>query len=243
MRVGVVCEGPTDVHAVVCFLEASLANIGISSDFVMLQPEMDRTSPVDGGWNVVLKWLERNPPNSRVKAYFSGGLFDNGLSANQCDVIVFQMDTDILSHSPFQNWIKNNLGHVVVEPRDPIDRGNEIRSIIGIVGGFSELSPVDRHRHIAAPSVESTEAWCIAAFRDQSYDPERLREMDLCREFMAALHQSEARAIQHFSQINKSPNRRLRFCRKQAVGFARLERQCHHYREVTHLSSLHSSLS
>ena len=28
MRIGVVCEGPTDFHAIVCFLHASLSHRG-----------------------------------------------------------------------------------------------------------------------------------------------------------------------------------------------------------------------
>ena len=38
MRIGIVCEGLTDVHAIVSFLGASLANRGFDPVFVTLQP-------------------------------------------------------------------------------------------------------------------------------------------------------------------------------------------------------------
>ena len=44
---------------------------------------------------MVLKWFEQSPPDTRIKTYFDGGLFGNGLSAMQCDVMLFQMDADL----------------------------------------------------------------------------------------------------------------------------------------------------
>lgn len=232
MRIGVVCEGPTDVHAIVSFLGASLAYRGFNPVFVTLRPESDRTKPTDGGWHAVLHWLRRNPPESRVAAYLRGGLFDDGLSAKRCDLLVFQLDSDILSDRGFRNWTRSNLGYVVVDPAAPIRRGDEIRSIVRIAGDFEQLSPNDLERHVPAPAVESTETWCVAAFRTLADDPERLRGQNLCHEFMAALHRSEGRTVQPFTRINKSPRRRGSFCKKHATGFQRLEMQCGHYREL-----------
>ncbi len=42
-----------------------------------------------------------------------------------------------------------------------------------------------------APAVESTETWCIAAFRRMSSNPELWRGQELCQKFMTVLHQSE----------------------------------------------------
>ena len=232
MRIGVICEGPTDVHAIVNFLGASLTDRGVDPVFVTIQPESDRTKAMDGGWHAVLRWLIGNPPESRVPSYLRDGLFDDGLSAKRCDVLVVQMDADILSHGPFQNWIRRNLRYDVVDSADPIQRGNEIRSIIEIAGSFENLSQSDSERHVPAPAVESTETWCVAAFRTLAGDPERLRGQHLCQEFMTALHRSEGRAVQSFTQINKTPSRRLWFCRKHSSGFRHLEAQCHHYREL-----------
>ena len=232
MRVGVVYEGPTDWHAIVCFLKASLNDRGIKPTFVDIHPERDKTNPTDGGWGAVFNWLIRNPPKSRIPRYFNGGLFADDLSAKQCDVMLFQMDADILSDCIFQEWAKKNLGYEVVDSEDPIQRGSEIRSIVEIAGDFVELTIRDSQRHIPAPAVESTETWCVAAFRVLPGDPEVLRGHDLCLEFMTALHRSENRHIQRFARIDKQPDRRRRYCETHSAGFERLEAQCLHYRDL-----------
>ena len=231
MRIGIVCEGETDAHAMECFLEASLRSRGLEASFVTLQPRMDRTSP-SGGWGMLLKWFEQNPPDTRIRTYFDGGLFDNGLSAKQCDVVTFQMDADVLSDEAFRRHMKRRFGRDIGDPDDPIERGQAIRDIIETAGAFDRLSERDLGRHVVAPSVESTETWCVAAFRHLEFDPELLRGQELCDAFMEALHQSEGRRMQQFVRIDKSPERRCHFCRKHSVGFERLERQCRHYRDL-----------
>lgn len=232
MRIGVVCEGPTDAHAIVCFLQASLTHRGITPDFIPLQPDMDNTRPLDGGWGAVFLWLEKNPPRSRTKAYFHGGLFDNDLSAKRCDVMIFQLDTDILSDVGFQNWTKENYGYSVADLPNPVERGKEVTKIIELAGEFATLTIADLRRHIPAPSVESTETWCVAAFRQLSVDPETLSGNSICREFMTALHRFENRPIEDFVRIDKNPGRRLPYCENHSGGYARLENQCYHYRNL-----------
>ena len=230
VRIGIVCEGPTDVHAIENFLGASLKDRGIKLKFVYIQPEKDKTRP--GGWSAVLNWLQNNPPKFRTSNYLSGGLFDGDLSAKSCDVLLFQMDTDIIADHSFQNWTRNNLGYQVTSSPSPIQRGNEIRMIIEKAGNFNQLSQDESKRHITAPAVESTEAWCVAVYGRFSGNPERLKGPDLCDEFMTALHLSEGRPVHRFTQPNKSPARRRQFCEKNAGGFRRVETQCHHYREL-----------
>ena len=232
MRIGVVCEGPTDAHAIVCFLQASLTERGITPDFILIQPDTDNTRPVHGGWSAVFLWLEKNPPRSRTRAYFHGGPFGDDLSAKRCDVMVFQLDSDVLSDLGFQNWVKEHYDHLVKDLRDPIERGKEITEIIERAGEFGTLTIADLKRHIPAPSVESTETWCVAAFQHHSVDPETLRGIGLCREFMTALHRFENRPAQDFAHIDKSPDRRLPFCESLSGGFVRLENQCYHYRNL-----------
>ena len=214
MRIGVVCEGQTDQTAITNFLKASLTGRDITPVFVPIQPENDRTKPPDGGWHAMLNWLLKNPPKSRIATYLGGGLFDDGLSAKRCDVLVFQIDSDILSERGFQNWTRKTLGHDVTDSTDPTQRGKEVRSIIEIAGNFEELSDDESKRHIPAPAVESTEAWCVAVYGSFSGDPERLKGLALCREFMTALHRSENRDIQSFTKINKSPDRRRNLLRE-----------------------------
>lgn len=232
LRVGVVCEGATDGPAIASFLGASLAARGIVLTFEKIQPDPDGTNPTDGGWFAVLNWLLENSPKSRLENYLAGGLFGNGLSKKRCDVLVFQMDSDILSERGFQNWTRDTLGYGVMDSHDPIRRGSEIRSIIGIAGKFEKLSGEESKRHIPAPSVESTEAWCVAAYGRFAGDPEQLNGLNLCQEFMTALHLSEDRRLQPFRQIDKNPDRRRRYCERHADGFWRVETQCRHYREL-----------
>lgn len=231
MRIGIVCEGATDVHAIECFLKASLRSRGLDARFVRLQPRMDRTSP-RGGWTMMFKWFEKNPPDTRIRTYFDGGLFDHGLSAMQCDVMLFQMDVDILSDEAFRNHIRRQFVQDVGDPDDPVERGQAVRGIIEMAGDFGRLSERDLSRHIVAPSVESTETWCVAVFRNLESDPELLRGQDLCNAFMTVLHQSEGRRMQPFANVDKSPERRYRFCDRHSGGFERLERQCFHYRAL-----------
>lgn len=199
--------------------------------FVSIQPEMDRTNP-SGGWLSVLRWLRGNPPKSRIPTYLHEGLFDDGLSAKRCDVLVFQMDADILSHESFQNWARKSLRYDVADSADPTQRGSEIRSIIETAGDFGSLSRRDSERHVTAPAVESTETWCIASFRTRRRNPEHLTGQELCHEFMTALLESEGRPVQSFTQIDKSPSRRRRFCERHSGGFQRVEKQCRHYRAL-----------
>ena len=243
MRIGVVCEGPTDAHAIVCFLHASLTRRGITPDFIPIQPDTDNTRPPDGGWGAVLLWLKKNPPRSRTRTYFRGDLFDNDLSAKRCDVMVLQLDTDILSDLGFQNWTKEHCDYSVENLLDPVERGKEITAIIKRAGKFSMLSLADMRRHVPAPSVESTETWCIAAFRQLTLNPELLRGSELCQKFMTALHRFENRPIQNFVHIDKNPDRRRRYCENHSGGFSRLENQCYHYSNlVDTLVSINSIL-
>ena len=230
VRIGIVCEGPTDVHAIENFLGASLKDRGIKLKFVYIQPEKDKTRP--GGWSSVLNWLRNNPPKFRTNNYLSGGLFDGDLSAKSCDMLLFQMDADIIADRSFQNWTRDNLGYQVTNSPGPIQRGNEIRMIIENAGDFNQLSQDESKRHIPAPAVESTEAWCVAVYGRFSGDPEQLKGPDLCEEFMRALHLSEDRVLQPFRHIDKNPDRRRRYCERHADEFRRVETQCHHYREL-----------
>ena len=238
MRIGIVCEGPTDMHAIRCFVEASLTDRGIAPVFVHLQPEIDKTRPLDGGWGAVLNWLKDNPPASRTRAYFGKGMFRDGLSAKQCDVVIIQMDTDVLSDSSFQNWMMRHYRYRVEDSTEPVRRGSEARSALRLVGRFSELNSDDLKRHICAPAVESTEAWCIAVRKQLYFDPERLRGWYLLPEFMTLLHDSERRRIQPFAKLDKKPDRRLRYCIHNSCGFRALEDQCFQYRVL--VSSLQS---
>ena len=73
-----------------------------------------------------------------------------------------------------------------------------------------------------------------ASQRSDSFlsDPETLSGVELCREFMTALHRFENRPIEDFVHIDKNPDRRLPYCENHSSGFSRLENQCYHYRNL-----------
>lgn len=225
MRIGIICEGPTDEPAITNFLKASLTYRDITPEFVLIQPDNDRTKPSDGGWHAVLNWLLNNPPKSRIATYLSGGLFDDGLSAKRCDVLVFQMDSDILSKCDFQNWTRNTLGYGVTDSSDPIQRGKEVRSIIGIAGKFETLSDDESKRHIPAPAVESTEAWCVAvygSFFRRSRAAERARPVSGVHDGVARIRKPRPPTVHENQQIAGQTTYLLReACRRiSAFGVA-----------------------
>ena len=233
IRVGVICEGPTDAVAIRYFVHESLRHRGIEAEFVNVQPEPDRTS--DGGWGNVLLWLENNPPKSRLSAYLGIGLFDGDRSAKTCDVLIFHIDSDILDDFAFATYMQRRFSFAVPQPiDDPISRGAVARSVLKLAGDFDSLAAVDREHHIEAPAVESTEAWCVAAFAHLGKDPERLRNEELRDAFMTVLHRSEQRPVpEYHANVDKHVGRRRGFCRRHATtGFSRLENQCHHYRQI-----------
>ena len=53
MRVGVVCEGPTDFFAIESFFGHALENDQIDAEFVRVQTKSDNTNS-EGGWGNVL---------------------------------------------------------------------------------------------------------------------------------------------------------------------------------------------
>ena len=48
MRVGVVCEGPTDFFAIESFFGHALKNDQIDAEFERIQPTLDNTNPEGG---------------------------------------------------------------------------------------------------------------------------------------------------------------------------------------------------
>lgn len=230
MRVGIACEGPTDALAIEHFVRESMLARGTSVEFVRLRPESDQTQ---GGWSNMLLWLQDNPPQSRVSAYF-GGLFQDDMGAKQCDAIVLQLDADILAFGDVRESLKARFGVAAEDSPSPQVRGQQISHVIKVVGKFHELAMADLERHVAAPAVEATETWCVGVFRrSQADDLENVRGSALRQEFMSALHRSEGRQdAGPYSQTDKSMNRRQRFCKRHAAGYARLEDQCPHYRSL-----------
>ena len=227
MRIGVICEGPTDFPAIQSFFKHSLSQQGIQAEFVPLQPLGDNTQ---GGWTQVLYWLDRNPPAIRIQDYFKGELFDE---EPQLDCLLIHMDSDILDDDSFKVHVKNKYQYAVKNLRSADDRGDEIRAIINRAAQFSEMPEAIEQRHVLAPAVESTEAWCVAAFTRRKKDFEALSGPQLADAFMQALERSESRKPeQSYTNIDKSISRRERFCEAYAEHSGRVIRGCPQFEKI-----------
>lgn len=237
--IGVVCEGQTDYHAIRHFIPAALAAQGVATKIIPLQPDMGRTMP-DAGWPHLEAWLRNNPPRQRVDEFLGGGPFDFGMSAKTCDVILIQMDSDILDEASFRTFMEREYLFIVPNDHDPEDRGARVTEILELWSRIGELTQVDKNRHVFAPAVESSEAWCAAAYHTNLPDIERLRGPALAQAFMSALEESEGRTVGIYANVDKNVERRERFCKEyEAAGAGPVMRGCQHFeRTVSQLQFL-----
>jgi hypothetical protein len=232
MNIGVVCEGATDYPAIEHFFRHALKERNVNATIVALFPEMDNTRP-DGGWGNVLLWLNKNPPNTRIRRYFGNGLFRGGLGSDRLDAIIIHLDTDILPNDSFRSFVKKNYDYQVTHADTPQDKAFQIKKLINVAAKIDHMTIADQARHIAAPAVESTEAWCVAAFTSSSQNFEEITGDQLINSFMDALERSERGVSQgHYVSINKDKRRRKRFCIKHADGSARIVSGCHEFAET-----------
>lgn len=232
LKIGIVCEGQTDYHAIDNFIPAALAAQGVVAEIVSIQPDMGRTMP-DAGWPHLEAWLRNNPPRQRV-VEFLGGAFGSGMSANTCDVILIQMDSDILDEKGFRTFMQREYLFTVPDDHEPEDRGARVAEILELWSRIGELTEVDRGRHVFAPAVESTEAWCVAAFDAKHGAPEMLRGQDLIDATMTAFDIADSQPVKaDYSHIDKGVVRRERFCRQHGpAGHGRIMERCPHFARV-----------
>lgn len=228
MKVGVICEGPTDFVAIENFFGMALAQSEITASFKPIQPQMDNTSP-DAGWGNVLLWLNKNPPSARISKLFGGGLFGGELGAEPLDCLLIQLDTDALEEPGFQAYVKKTYDYSVQLAATPTDRAQEVRNILELACG-DDMTEADKRRHVPAPAVESTETWCVAAFSAQPQDFEIISAQALTDRFMHALETTEGRVpTLPYAGIDKSIKRRQRFCKAIAGGAPRVSAGCPHF--------------
>jgi len=225
IRVGVVCEGPTDYFAIEAFFQNALEALGVASEFLPIQPEMDNTSP-EGGWGNVLLWLKNNPPASRIAKLFGGGLFGGDLGYEALDCLLVHLDTDVLENGSFQGFVRGEYGHVVASPQVPSARATEIIDILRLAWNENEMNDVDVERHVP----EATEAWCVAAFSAQAQNFEAVSGQLLIDGFMSALETTEGRQPSPpYSEADKNIKRRKRFCEAHRSSSARVADGCEHF--------------
>lgn len=228
MRVGIVCEGPTDFFAIRHFIGSALSAEGIGCEIIGVQPAMDNTRPV-GGWVNVLSWLENNTPEVRALTYFGSGLFVT--SPRSCDALLFQMDSDILECELFKKYVSEKFGYDVSAPTGAHDRAEEIRNILKIAARFPDMTEADANKHVLSPAVESTENWCVAAFTMPTKDFETLSGQALIDAFMSALQRFEGDVPNPpYAKIDKSKKRREKFCSAHSGFHARVADGCPQFR-------------
>lgn len=226
MRLGVICEGPSDYPAMVHFVGAALKNQGIDAVFQSLSPNMDKTRP-EGGWGSVLTWLNNNPPVTRIQRYFGGGLFGGELQQELLDAIIIQLDTDIIVNSSFTDFVRSQYGLNIKDHVDPELRAREIVQVITKAANLDILTDADARRHVPFAAVESTETWCIAAFNPQKSGSELLKGLSLTNAFMTALEKSESKSPKlSYQNIDKTYKRREIFCKKHASNVQRILDDC-----------------
>ncbi|WP_428513744.1 hypothetical protein [Roseovarius sp.] len=232
MRLGVVCEGPTDFHAIECFFGYTLQAAGKEVEFIALQPKMDNSAP-EGGWGNVLLWLKNNPPSSRLQQFFKGGLFGGEFSLEPLDGILLQLDSDILGEPSFSAYMQKEYDYVVSVPTLADERADEVRSVLSTAAKLSEVTKADQSRHILTAAVESTEAWCVAAFKRPPQDFELLAGQDLIDCFMCALATSEGNVPDPpYAKVDKQSKRRRQFCESHAGSSERIVETCAQFRKA-----------
>lgn len=222
MKIGVVCEGPTDFVAIESFMGYALEKRGVSAQFKSLFPKHDRTRP-EGGWSSLLLWLNNNPPDLRVQRYFRGGLFAGALASDVLDAVLVQIDADVLDDAGFRRFVMERYGYQVSQPDSSRLRARELETVLRLAAQFASMTEDDVRRHVCAVAVEATESWCVAAFHPQHIAVEELRGTHLTNSFMTVLERSEGRNPQpQYASIDKNTDRRTAYCNRHRTGGVRV---------------------
>ena len=229
-RIGLVCEGATDRAAIEFYVRQSLVSRGYSDvTFLEIPAHRDKTTTPIHGFAMVLAWLDQ--PSGERDRYLMDVFA--GDSVQKCDAILIHLDADNLSQPQFKEHVYKWYDTSVKSPQQAQDRGHEIIRLISHVGKLASSRGSASERYVVAAAVESTETWCLSAFRVVPVNPEILSGGSLCQEFMEALLTYEGRPTDGvFRKISKDVRRRTRFCRDTAQNANRIESQCYHYSQL-----------
>lgn len=210
MRVGIVCEGQTDYITMKSFLSAELTNKGKTIEFDLIQPALDNTLP--GGWSQVAYWLEQNPLANRNAVYLKGqAVFSLEEDDRKFDVLIFQIDTDIIGETGFENFISQR-GIDPVRPISPVDRSKFIQEIINKLAGHASLSVALTAKEVPIALVESCETWIVAAASSVE-GAETLTTDELRNSFGAVVAQETGHPVMpEYQTTNKKVKTRVKIC-------------------------------
>lgn len=219
MKIGVVCEGMTDYHAINYYITAALSKIGVFAEFVALQPAADNTS--GGGWSNALTWLIENPSGIRSQL-FGSGLFANSKKLSELDFILIHLDTDILTDTSFSNYL-NSRNFQLGSTYSLDEKATEISKVIEHFAGIADDLTGFVDRYITAPIAESSEAWCVAVDAEFAGDAESLSGQLLIDAFGAAFARFNGTLPKaNYSSINKRVKSRENYCKATAANVDRL---------------------
>lgn len=163
IRVGVVCEGPSDFAIIEWSLKQALGRQGHTSEFHPIHPIRDKTSGVfdDGGWHQVYRWCVRNDRTARQR-FFGQGLFDDD-DAIAVDVLLVHIDGDVhvilASGDLWKKVTSVDPAGYENSPSGTLQFGHDL-IVDWLFGG-------DANRDVAlpTPTVLESEAWLLAGLR------------------------------------------------------------------------------
>jgi len=179
LEIGLVVEGPTDVHVIQAGLEHLL-----DTPFVLrtLQPEVP-PGEFGGGWGGVLRWCRQ------VAAVGKTSLDDNP-SLLSLDLIVIHVDADVAG-ATYQD-----VGTRPLESDLPCEQpcppaGDTTKDLRKVVEGW--LTPLTKGtKGILCIPSKCTEAWVAAALYGRE-DPNVLDNLECNMQIVAYLHNKPAR--------------------------------------------------
>lgn len=230
-KFGVICEGPTDYHAIVNYFGNCLQTAGQPVSFVDLLPEMDKSRP-PGGYSLVKNWLQEITAKQRYDRYISKGLFAGGLSKT-CDALLIHLDTDICGSPKFQSECVAGIGVDVDSLAAASGPAFAIESVCKNWAGWHAATPGEMFVHVFCPAVDNTETWCTAAFRNWPKNPEEFTKQELTDNFMSSLAIQEGRvATRPYAKLSKDVGRRKRYCEATKNRSGRIADQCTYYQQA-----------
>lgn len=212
MRIGVVCEGPTDFVVMRSFFAKDLRKDFGPIDFQIIQPALDNTLP--GGWSQVLYWLENNPPENRSSLYLKGqSLFLRENEDVKFDALIFQIDTDIIGEEGFEKFCRDR-GLTASKPVEPDRRADLIRGILVSISSRSSIGEAIGASEVPIAIVEACETWVVAAgisdCNAEAMTAEETRN-NFGKVFARLSGQKERKS---YKNINKNVKSRKRICSK-----------------------------
>ncbi|WP_321342237.1 hypothetical protein [Breoghania sp.] len=234
MKVGVICEGPTDFIVMKSFFTKDLSEHFQEIEFFLIQPALDNTLP--GGWSQVLYWLENNPPENRTALYRRGqSLFLNEEDDKKFDALLFQMDTDIIGENGFEKFCSDR-GLAPQNPCAPKERANFIRGVLISLAAYETIDDAISSGETPIAIVEACETWIVAAGTEGGGDAEKLLPADTCNRFGRILAKTIGeRPQKKYAKINKSPKTREKLCKELCTSCTPKNKSYHYDLSLSHI--------